>query len=305
MAQQYGEGGGIEVYMEGPFGSGGSVVKLTNITLLKSAWKGAESPYSQEVTCDAVSVNSTVNLSPSVDEIGRFQNQYIAFTAKNYKGTVTLYAIGDKPAADCVFQVNISDGVNTGLSDGAAIWGNTVCTPMVRTNWEQEDPTKADYLKGRGALEMLIQNTCENAKNEAINVANDAKTAAANAQTAAGKAQTAANSAQTAADKAQSTANSAQTAASNAQTTADSKCSKLTKTVTLSGWSSNKTKTVTVSGVLSDTTKCDVIVSPLEASREVYNNCVVRCTAQGTNTLTFMCDEVPSTSLSVGVIILK
>ena len=61
---------------------------------------------------------------------------------------------------------------------------------------------------------------------------------------------------------------------------------------------------VSVPGVLSDADKCDVLVSPLEESREMYNDCIVRCTAQGDGTLTFMCDDVPSASLTVGVIIL-
>ena len=93
--------------------------------------------------------------------------------------------------------------------------------------------------------------------------------------------------------------------ASNAKTAADSKCSKQTKTVSLAatGWS-GKYLIVSVPGVLSDADKCDVLVSPLEESREVYNDCVVRCTAQGNGTLKFMCDDVPDVSLTVGVIIL-
>ena len=37
-----------------------------------------------------------------------------------------------------------------------SIKGNTVGTPMPRTDWNQKDPKKADYLKGRDDLEKAI-----------------------------------------------------------------------------------------------------------------------------------------------------
>lgn len=37
------------------------------------------------------------------------------------------------------------------------IRGNTVGTPMPRTNYEQTDPTKADYLKGKEVLDQKIE----------------------------------------------------------------------------------------------------------------------------------------------------
>ena len=90
------------------------------------------------------------------------------------------------------------------------IRGNTVGTPMPRTNYEQTDPAKADYLKGKEVLDWKIE---------------DAKTSADNAQTAADNAQTAADNAQTAADN-------AQTAADNAQATADDAVPKAGGTMT-------------------------------------------------------------------------
>lgn len=177
MALDYGTGGPISVSMEGPIsGGGGTALKFTNITILAENWKGGESPYYQVVEVAGVSVNSIVNLNPSVDEMARFHNQYIEFTVKNNGGIVTLYAIGDMPAADCVFQATLIDVVNIGEGDGSEIWGNTVCTPMVRTNWEQTNPDKADYLKGRDALEMLIQTaqtTANDNKDEIEKLKND------------------------------------------------------------------------------------------------------------------------------------
>ena len=67
------------------------------------------------------------------------------------------------------------------------IVGNTVGAINPRTNYEQTDPAKADYLKGKDVLDEKIDN---------------AQTAADNAQTAADNAQTAADNAQTTADDA-------------------------------------------------------------------------------------------------------
>ena len=110
MAQQYGEGGSITVTMEGPFsGGGGSSARLTEINLLASEWKGGESPYSQVVAVDKVSVNSMVNLQPSVEQLEIFHDKDIAFTTENDGGVVTVYAIGDKPTNDYTIQATIME----------------------------------------------------------------------------------------------------------------------------------------------------------------------------------------------------
>lgn len=99
------------------------------------------------------------------------------------------------------------------------------------------------------------------------------------------------------------TADSALTKANNAQTTADSKATVKTVTANLSasGWSSNS-KAVTVSGVSANNT---VIVTPAPNSHLEYANCMVRCTAQAANKLTFTCEEVPANALTVNVVILS
>ena len=79
------------------------------------------------------------------------------------------------------------------------IKGNTVGTTMPRTDFNQENPAKADYLKGRDDLLQLIA-TAKSAGDEANTAAGNAQSAANNAQTAANNAQAAADNAQTAAD---------------------------------------------------------------------------------------------------------
>ena len=110
MAQQYGTSVGISVQMEGPFGGlGGVAVKLTAISLPAANWKGATSPYSQVVAVEGVSVNSMVDLQPSVEQLEIFHDKDIAFSTENDGGVVTVYAIGDKPTNDYTIQATIME----------------------------------------------------------------------------------------------------------------------------------------------------------------------------------------------------
>ena len=188
------------------------------------------------------------------------------------------------------------------------IRGNTVGTTMPRTNWNQTDPTKADYLKGKEDLQKLIDDAhtaaddAQTAADDAQTAADHAQTAADHAQTAADNAQTAADNAQTAADNAQTTADNAQTAADNAQTTADGKVGKTEVSVTLAAgsWVDNQ-QTVAVSGVTKNNT---VIVSPASSSHVAYCEAVVRHSGQGSGTITFACEDVPEEDIVVNVLIL-
>ena len=108
MAQQYGNSSSITVQMAGPFGNaGGASVKLTEISLPAANWKGAISPYSQVVEVEGVSVNSMVDLQPSIEQLEIFHDKDIAFSTENDGGVVTVYAIGDKPTNDYTIQATI------------------------------------------------------------------------------------------------------------------------------------------------------------------------------------------------------
>ena len=111
MAQQYGSGGNFVVCMAGPFGSAGTPTKITDITLLASEWKGAVSPYSQVVTCRGVSVNSMVNLQPSVDQLEGLRSKGVSLVPENDGGIVTVYAVGEKPDDDLIIQATILEVV--------------------------------------------------------------------------------------------------------------------------------------------------------------------------------------------------
>lgn len=67
------------------------------------------------------------------------------------------------------------------------------------------------------------------------------------------------------------------------------------------GWSNNA-KTVNVTGVTSSNT---VIISPAPADADSWAAAGIICTAQGSGTLTFECDTVPSSSLTANILILE
>lgn len=85
--------------------------KITEITLLASAWKGSDSLYSQVVAIDGVSQYSQVDLKPSAEQLTVFHEKDLAFATENNDGVVTVYAIGDRPLNDYTMQVSITEVV--------------------------------------------------------------------------------------------------------------------------------------------------------------------------------------------------
>ena len=77
--------------------------------------------------------------------------------------------------------------------------------------------------------------------------------------------------------------------------------SSTTVTLTTSGWSSN-TQTVTVSGVSADETAQLIQPCPAMASQTAYYEAGILCTGQAANQLTFTCQTVPTTDLTVYVV---
>lgn len=73
-----------------------------------------------------------------------------------------------------------------------------------------------------------------------------------------------------------------------------------TASLVVADWSSN-TQTVNVTGV---TASNNVIVAPAPASQADYTAAGIICTAQGAGTLTFTCTTVPSSAITVNVLIL-
>ena len=74
-----------------------------------------------------------------------------------------------------------------------------------------------------------------------------------------------------------------------------------TATLTTSGWASNS-QAVTVSGVVADSSAQRICASPADkASAKAWGEAGVFCSAQGANSLTFVCDSAPSANINVNI----
>lgn len=146
MAIEYGSGGNLSVTMDGPFaGSGGaSGAKLVTISAPAANWKGGESPFSQVVTVDGVTVASKVDVQLSVDQVKQFSDRIFAFQAVNTNGIITLYAYGSMPDTDCLIQATISEVLGEGM-----IMGNVFTVTNSQADYGQTDSSKADFIKNK------------------------------------------------------------------------------------------------------------------------------------------------------------
>jgi hypothetical protein len=87
------------------------VAKVAYITLLASAWEGADGFYSQVVELDDITEFSQVDLKPSAEQLAIFHEKDIAFSTENEDGVVTVHVIGDRPTNDYRMQVSITEVV--------------------------------------------------------------------------------------------------------------------------------------------------------------------------------------------------
>jgi hypothetical protein len=89
----------------------GSSPKIGEVTLLASAWVGEDNLYHQVVEIEGVTENSQVDLTPDVQQLLIFYEKDLSFVTENENGTVTIYAIGQKPTNDYTIQVTITEVV--------------------------------------------------------------------------------------------------------------------------------------------------------------------------------------------------
>lgn len=80
----------------------------------------------------------------------------------------------------------------------------------------------------------------------------------------------------------------------------DSKYSTLSVEIPVAAWSNN-TATIQVVGVTATNT---IIAIPAPASIDMYTDSEIRCTAQSVDSLTFTCEEVPSATITMNILII-
>ena len=87
----------------------GSTPKIGVVTLLASAWISEDNLHHQVVEIEGVTENSQIDLTPSVQQLMIFYEKDLSFVTENDNGTVTVYAIGQKPTNDYTIQVTITE----------------------------------------------------------------------------------------------------------------------------------------------------------------------------------------------------
>lgn len=80
----------------------------------------------------------------------------------------------------------------------------------------------------------------------------------------------------------------------------ENKHSTVNAELTFANWT-NMTQTISVLGVTTDNT---VFISPAPVSQDMYSNSGIYCTSQSAGSLIFTCKSVPSTDLTVNIVIL-
>lgn len=85
--------------------------KIKSITL-SSTWTGSASPYTHSVTISGytVTANTKVDLQPAAEVIQQLiDDGVLGLYIINNNGTLTAYAIGEKPTASLTIQVTVSE----------------------------------------------------------------------------------------------------------------------------------------------------------------------------------------------------
>ena len=83
--------------------------KKTSI-ILSTNWTGVASPYTQTVTISGTTVNSKIDLQPDATAITQMADDgTVALYIANNNGTLTAYAVGEKPTVALTIQATITE----------------------------------------------------------------------------------------------------------------------------------------------------------------------------------------------------
>ena len=103
----------VEVWGATSSGSSGSgsadVPKLTKVLMTVNAWTGSNNLYSQSVSINGAGANSKLDLQPTPEQIVSLQDAEISLMLTNDNGSVTAWAIGNKPTVNYTMDVLITE----------------------------------------------------------------------------------------------------------------------------------------------------------------------------------------------------
>lgn len=83
--------------------------KICFVHLFANAWSGSASPYAQVVDIAEATEKSQIDLLPNVEQLAAFYEKDLTFVTENSSGTITVYAIGQKPENDYTIQAAITE----------------------------------------------------------------------------------------------------------------------------------------------------------------------------------------------------
>lgn len=84
-------------------------IKTATVTLPVASWTGSASPYSQTVTINGATANSRIDIDPDTTVMNGAMDGGYGLVFGNNAGTITAYAVGDKPTAAITVQVSITE----------------------------------------------------------------------------------------------------------------------------------------------------------------------------------------------------
>lgn len=84
-------------------------IKTATVTLPVASWTGSASPYSQTVTINGATANSRIDINPDATVMNGAMEGGYGLVFGNNAGTITAYAVGDKPTAAISVQVSITE----------------------------------------------------------------------------------------------------------------------------------------------------------------------------------------------------
>lgn len=88
-----------------------TTVEINTLSLPTASWTGSASPYTQTVVIAGTTAQSKVDIQMDYTAIDTMLDSgTAAIYISNTDGTLTAYAVGEKPNADITVQVSVSNG---------------------------------------------------------------------------------------------------------------------------------------------------------------------------------------------------
>ena len=103
----FGRAGELRAELKGPFGS--VAIRAVEIELPEKGWKGAVSPWAQQVEVPGAGLTSKIDLQPGPEQLEMMRCAGMALAAVNDNGLVTVLAFGGKPEADMTLQATVTE----------------------------------------------------------------------------------------------------------------------------------------------------------------------------------------------------